>query len=211
MSGLKQKAYQLIKEQILNGKLQQGSVVSISAIARQLNISRTPVTYACLKLEHDRFVTIMPKQGVLINSISVVDAKEIYELRVAVEQYCALRIFGSIPENIRNRLHESYVKQTECIGKGDIDGFMKEDLLFHRLFLSVLQNSQFLRLFDSIQEKAHQLGMESLKSPKRQQENLIEHKEILNAMDGDDKYVFAKAIETNILKGLAFFTGGEYF
>ena len=69
LSSLTQMAYKIIKEKIVNGDLKQGEVISISAMAKKLNISRTPITYACQKLENDKFLTIAPKQGVIINTL----------------------------------------------------------------------------------------------------------------------------------------------
>lgn len=203
ISNLTQTAYKLLKEQIIEGKLRQGTLVSISAIARNLNISRTPVTYACLKLEHDKLLTIVPKQGVVINAVSVVEAREIYELRAAVEFYSAWRSFDSITEGTKEKLRDSYQKQVVCIQDNDVAGFMKEDMRFHRILLSILQNNEFLNIFENMSEKAHLLGLESLKSIRRQEENLVEHKAILDKIDGGDKVAFAQAIETNILNGLA--------
>ena len=64
-------AYNEIKAKILNGELRQGEAISINAIAEELNISRTPVTNACQKLEFEKLLTILPKQGVVINTISI--------------------------------------------------------------------------------------------------------------------------------------------
>ena len=203
ISNLTQTAYKLLKEQIIEGKLRQGTLVSISAIARDLNISRTPVTYACLKLEHDKLLTIVPKQGVIINAVSVVEAREIYELRAAVEFYSAWRSFDFITEETKKKLKDSYDKQVEYIRENDVAGFMREDMHFHRILLSILQNNEFLNIFENMSEKAHLLGLESLKSIRRREENLIEHRAILDKIEEGDKIAFAQAIETNILNGLA--------
>ncbi|MGI6004117.1 MAG: GntR family transcriptional regulator [Christensenellales bacterium] len=206
ITNLTQAAYKMLKEQIIEGKLRQGSVVSISAIARDLNISRTPVTYACLKLEHDKLLTIVPKQGVIINSISVLEAREIYELRAAIEFYSAWRCFASIAQETKQKAHASYERQVAYLNAGDIKGFMKEDIHFHKIFLSVLKNSEFLNIIENMTEKAYLLGLESLKSARRRDENLVEHKNILDRMENGDKVAFAQAIETNILNGLASLT-----
>lgn len=210
VTSLTQTAYTMLKQHIIEGKLRQGSVVSISAIARDLSISRTPVTYACIKLEHDKLLTIVPKQGVIINAISVVEAREIYELRAAVEFYSAWRSFDSITDDTKAALAASYEHQVACIRAGDVDGFMKEDMRFHKILLSVLKNTEFLHIIENMTEKAHLLGLESLKSAKRREENLAEHKNILDQIDNGDKAAFAQAIEMNILNGLASLTSEHY-
>lgn len=201
-------AYQTIKEQILNGKLPQGTGISISEMAKTLNISRTPVSNACVKLEHDKLLTIIPKQGVIINSLGVVEAKETYELRAAIEFYSAIRSFDDISTELIEKQRKSYEKQVELINSNDIKEYMKEDLRFHRAFLSVLKNSQFLDIFDTVSEKAYLLGLESMQSIKRQEENLLEHKAIIDKLEKGEKMEFAEAIEMNILNGLSSILGG---
>jgi DNA-binding GntR family transcriptional regulator len=112
-SSLTQTAYKIIKDKIVNGELKQGEAMSISAMAKQLDISRTPITYACQKLETDKFLTIVPKQGVIIHTITINDAKEIYELRAAIETYSAKRIFSTITKNDIDNLESSYIIQVD--------------------------------------------------------------------------------------------------
>lgn len=208
-TSLTQQAYTMLKQQIVEGTLPQGSIISISAIARDLNISRTPVSSACLKLEHDKLLTIVPKQGVIVNSISVVEAREIYELRAAVEFYSAWRSFEFITDAVKANLYRCYERQVACINAGDVEGFMREDMRFHKSLLSILKNTEFLNILENMTEKAHQLGLESLKSLKRREENLVEHKNILDQIENGDRSSFAQAIELNILNGLASLTNEQ--
>lgn len=201
-------AYQTIKEQILSGNLPQGTGLSISEMAKTLNISRTPVSNACVKLEHDKLLTIIPKQGVIINSLGVVEAKETYELRAAIEFYSALRSFNDMSAELLEKQRKSYERQVEFLLSKNIKGYMKEDLSFHRAFLSALKNSQFLDIFDTVSEKAYLLGLESMQSIKRQEENLLEHKAIIDKLEKGEKMEFAEAIEMNILNGLSSILGG---
>ena len=138
---LSQTAYIDIKEKIINGELPQGVVISISAVAEALNISRTPVTNACQRLEFEKFLTIVPKQGVIINTITIDDAREIYELRAAIETYSAKRAFDNISSNDIEYLKKSLDKQKQYISVGDIHSFMVEDTIFHKTLLKKYKNS----------------------------------------------------------------------
>ena len=72
---LSQQAYESIKYMIKYGELKQGDIVSISGMAEALNISRTPVTLACQRLEQERLLAIKPKQGVIITTITIATTK----------------------------------------------------------------------------------------------------------------------------------------
>lgn len=201
LGSLTQIAYKIIKEKIVNGQLKQGEVISISAMAKKLNISRTPITYACQKLENDKFLTIAPKQGVIINTITINDAREIYELRAAIESYSAKRIFPNITEKDIDYLEDSYTKQVKAVEKKDIHLFMSEDINFHKYLLAKYENSHFFSIIDNLFDRAFLLGVESCKNPVRLKESLNEHRRIIDCILNNDKNSFVEEVEKNILNG----------
>lgn len=201
LSSLTQIAYKIIKEKIVNGELKQGEIISISAMAKKLNISRTPITYACQKLENDKFLTIAPKQGVIINTITINDAREIYELRAAIESYAAKRIFSNITQKDIDYLEDSYRKQMEVVEKNDIHLFMSEDINFHKYLLAKYENSHFFSIVDNLFDRAFLLGVESCKNPIRLKESLNEHRRIIDCILNNDVNGFVEEIEKNILNG----------
>lgn len=208
---LTQKAHKMIKEKIINGELRQGEIISISAMAKKLNISRTPVTYACQKLENDKFLTIVPKQGVIINTITINDAREIYELRAAIESYSAKRGFANITKNDIAYLENSYKKQIEAVEKNNIHRFMLEDIDFHKYLLTKYENSQFFSIVNNLFDRAFLLGVESCKNPLRLKASLNEHRRIIDCLLNDDKNGFTEEIEKNILNGYTSLTGTYIF
>lgn len=110
---LTEKAYRIIKNDILYGKFKQNEVISINALSDELGISRTPITNAFQKLELEDFVTVLPKQGVFVKPITITETREIYELRAAIETFSAKRAFDMINEENIEWLKESVKKQKE--------------------------------------------------------------------------------------------------
>ncbi|HWR10324.1 MAG TPA: GntR family transcriptional regulator [Rectinemataceae bacterium] len=206
-SNLTKSAYMTLKDKIVRGELKQGEVISIAAMSRALNISRTPLANACQKLERDRLVTIIPKQGVVINSVSIVEAREVYELRAAVETYAAKKVFEYATADDIAMLEKSFQRQSEYVEKADPEKFMKEDLWFHKYLLSIRKNSQFLYVIDHVMDKSYLLGLESCRSKGRLIKSLEEHKAIIDALVVRDKDMFVSAVERNILNGLMNLTG----
>lgn len=208
---LSQKAYIDIKEKIVNGELSQGVVISISAVAEALNISRTPVTNACQRLEFEKFLTIVPKQGVIINSITIDDAREIYELRAAIETYSAKRAFDYISFKDIEYLKKSLEKQKQYISVSDIHSFMVEDTIFHKTLLNKYKNSQFFSVLDTLYDRAFLIGMRVSENYNRLKESYEEHEKIVAALENKDKNAFIEAIERNIISGYISLTGSyEY-
>lgn len=197
---LSAKAYDKIKRMILNGELKQGQAISINSMAATLDISRTPVTNACQRLEFEKLLTVLPKQGVLINTISLETACGIYELRAAIESYNAKRVLDKLTENDIMALEDSLKKQKKYHKESNSLMFMDEDIFFHRYILEKSVNYELLSVINQLYDRAYILGAKN-SNPIRMEQSIIEHEKILNAIRNKNKQVFADAIEENILNG----------
>ena len=211
ITNLTDQAYKMIKDKIVNGEFKQGDIISISAIAEQLSISRTPVTNACLRLEESKFLTIVPKQGVIINVITFNDAREIYELRAAIETYSAKRAFSNISKLDIDYLKENCTNQEMCVANKDIVGFMREDTSFHRFILTKSGNSHFFSMINTLFDRAFLLGLKTSENPIRVKQCLEEHFEIVKCLQNNNQAGFIDAIERNIINGYKSLTGNYQY
>ncbi|WP_317856021.1 GntR family transcriptional regulator [Chakrabartyella piscis] len=203
-------SYESIKRMILNGELKQGQAISISAMAESLQISRTPVTNACQRLEHEKFLTILPKQGAIVNTISIEAACGIYELRAAIESYNAKRVINLITAEDIRILKDSIQIQYSAIERKDSVAFMEADIFFHKYILEKNKNYEVTAVINPLYDRAFMLGIKNSMSDARIKSSLDEHTRIIEALEKRDIKEFADAIEANILNGLYSLTG-RYF
>lgn len=208
---LSEKAYIAIKEMILNGRLNQGEAISINSMTEILGISRTPITNACQKLEYEKFLTIVPKQGVIVNSITIDDARELYELRAAIESYSAKRAFDNIKQSDIEVLKESLEIQKKYVENRNVYEFMKEDINFHKFLLSKYNNTQFFSIINTLYDRSFIASLKSGEKSMRLYNNLKEHERIIEALEKKNKNAFVEAIEINILNGFINLTGNYEF
>ena len=197
---LSQIAYTQLKQMILSGELKQGQAFSINAMTEALQISRTPITNACQRLESEKLLTILPKQGALVNTISIETACGIYELRAAIESYNAKRVFDLLGESDIAALTASVEKQKVHATAGNIKAFMDEDSAFHRHILEKNRNEEILATIDGLYDRAYMLGITNSKGM-RPAQSVAEHEKVLDALKRRDRQGFADAIEENILNG----------
>lgn len=198
---LSQIAYEEIKQMILSGELKQGQAFSINAMTERLQISRTPLTNACQRLESERLLTILPKQGALVNTISIETACGIYELRAAIESYNAKRVFDLLDRSDIAFLESSIEQQKVHVAAGRIKEFMDEDSAFHRHIMEKNRNEEILSTINGLYDRAYMLGITNTKGM-RPTRSIEEHEKVLNALKHRDGQAFADAIEENILNGL---------
>lgn len=76
---------------ILDGEISPGRVTSQLELARDLDVSRTPLREALRMLEHEGLVVLDPNRRVRIAPLSVAEAEDLWVMRVALETV-AIRI-----------------------------------------------------------------------------------------------------------------------
>ncbi|CAG9185808.1 GntR family transcriptional regulator [Cupriavidus pampae] len=74
-----------LREAIVEGVLPPGSRLSEVQIAKQLNVSRTPMREAVIQLEREVLATILPRVGAHVRTVTRRDVEEIYTVRAALE------------------------------------------------------------------------------------------------------------------------------
>ncbi len=74
-----------LREAIVEGLLPPGSRLSEVLLAKQLNVSRTPMREAFSLLEREGLVTVVTRVGAFVRAVSARDVDEIYTVRAALE------------------------------------------------------------------------------------------------------------------------------
>ena len=74
-----------LREAIVEGVLAPGSRLSEVQLAKQLNVSRTPMREAFAQLEREGLVTVVARVGAFVRSVTLRDVAEIYTVRTALE------------------------------------------------------------------------------------------------------------------------------
>jgi DNA-binding GntR family transcriptional regulator len=74
-----------LRADILAGRLAPGSRLRQDAIAADYGVSHIPVREAFRRLEAEGLVSIRPRHGAIVTSLSASEIEELYEMRIALE------------------------------------------------------------------------------------------------------------------------------
>lgn len=77
-----------LREDILACRLRPGAELREQVLATRLNVSKSPVREALLRLAQERLVTIRPRQGYQVATVSLAEAADLLELRSVLELAC---------------------------------------------------------------------------------------------------------------------------
>ena len=80
-----QRVHERLREQILSGKLEPGAELAEVALSEQLGVSRGPIREALGRLASEGLVTVRPRRGAVVRSLSKEEFLELYQVREALE------------------------------------------------------------------------------------------------------------------------------
>ncbi len=86
---LRDNIYDALRGAILTCDLLPGQELREQDLAARYEVSRSPVREALLRLEGERLVTVLPRQGYVVNPVSLADAQDLFGLRLVLEPACA--------------------------------------------------------------------------------------------------------------------------
>lgn len=141
-------AYERLKSDILNGELPPGYQAPEPDIAARLQMSRTPVREALIRLEAEGLVALVPRRGARILSVTTQDFLEIHQILSMLEGLAASIIAQrKLPAHAFDELAVIIDAADEALEKNDLEAFAEHDDQFHRLIGS-LSNPRLQREID---------------------------------------------------------------
>ena len=194
-------AYEEIKRLILDGKLSGDMPVSENVLANMLDISRTPIRDALRRLEMDGFVRVIPNQGVVIREVSISEVKEIYDMRIALEEFVVRELADGLSDEDFRNLEAILKKQEEACEKRDAVAFHEEDRRFHDYLMRAYGNAMITNFIARLRDRIEGINVNMLKVPGNMQLFYGEHKRIFEALRKKSGEEAAKEMDEHLKGG----------
>ncbi len=180
---LKDRAYERIKERLLNNDYPPGSFLSERQLAENLGMSKTPVKAALERLESEGFISVSPQQGIVVRELSVHEIADQYEIRAALESYTVRALAGHLTTDQVARVRANLQAQSQLRGTGDVAKGVELDAAFHAQFIEFLGNREILRVVGQLRERMQRVVTQVFRiSPARMETSHGEHTAIANAV-----------------------------
>lgn len=121
-----------VRSAIVNQELLAGTRVTEAGLARQLNVSKTPVREALLQLREIGLIEPDERRGGRILSPSRTTISDAYEVREALEMFAAAAAAARAEERAIKRIHRIAERSLRAARAGDLEEFKDADDEFHR-------------------------------------------------------------------------------
>jgi DNA-binding GntR family transcriptional regulator len=180
---LRDSIYRAIRHAILTGEFQPGQELREQVLAERYRVSRSPVRDSLLRLELENLVTVLPRQGYRVNSISIPDVENLFELRLLIEPACAAAAAraddAALQALDRFRGYTKARMETE---------FIEYNSSFHRAIVDLSGNTRMVKVARDLAEQFERLVRLSLRASNSEyvHDALSEHEAIIDALQAHD-------------------------
>jgi len=155
IQSLKQQVYEYLRERMRTGEISPGSEINLDETSRKLGVSRTPLRDALLQLEMEGFVTIFPRRGVVVNTLSLRDVRNTYEIIGALESAALALSFARLGGREVRSLETLVEGMEKALDAGDFDLYYEKNLAFHDVYLDLSGNESLVRLVRTLKKRLY--------------------------------------------------------
>lgn len=186
-----------LREQIFSGELRPGARLSVPAIADELEVSRSPVRDAVMRLTQERLATEEPRRGAVVARVGPAELAGLYEVREVLEGLAARLAVENAGRKLVETLREVLAEHEEAVEAADLDRHLAADMKFHSLIRHAGGNDEVIRLLDDIQTQIR-LAMRTTTVTAGPRHALNDHRAILAAIDSGDPAEAERAARAHI-------------
>src|SRR5271170_8305624 len=190
--------YGELKEAILSGALEPGSLIDKTGLCEKLRVSRFPVSAAVSRLAYDRLVDVAPQHGSFVARISLNDARERLFIRSALEGEIAAEAARRMTRADKDALAANLKQGAVAVEAEDRAAFYAHDVAFHQILTARLGMARAHDVLESLRvhlERARRLAMSPGGRPRAA---LKEHASIADAIEAGDAPAAREAMKRHL-------------
>ncbi|UDL93662.1 GntR family transcriptional regulator [Lichenihabitans sp. PAMC28606] len=193
-ASLAERAYDELGRMILTRTLPGGSSVVEGRLAQQLDISRTPMREAILRLAAEGLLVKQGSRSYVVRQVQPVEFFQALKIRELLEAEAIELAIGRVPKSTLDGLREG-ITRLGSLGVQDTAHWEMDDRL-HLLFPEVLGNGVLVRMIRSLRVTTR---LFELTSPAgRVAADAAEHLDILKAFESGDARRARAAMVTHL-------------
>jgi GntR family transcriptional regulator, rspAB operon transcriptional repressor len=190
--------YGELKEAILSGALEPGSLIDKAGLCEKLGVSRFPVSAAVSRLAYDRLVDVAPQHGSFVARISLSDARERLFIRAALEGEIAAEAARRMTRADKDSLAANLEEEAAAVDAEDRAAFYTLDVAFHGILTASLGMARANDVLESLRIHLERIRRLTMSPPGRLRASLNEHAAIATAIETEDAAAAREAMKQHL-------------
>jgi DNA-binding GntR family transcriptional regulator len=186
---LRQVVTNALRQAILGRRLKPGEHLVEERLAAELGVSRNPVREALRVLETEGLVDFSPRQGAFVTEFSGEQAREIVEVRAALEGLCARLATRRCTPAVKVEIDALLARGDQASASDDSEELGRVHAQVHQVVARAGHNRHLSAFVQSLREKTEWLHASSLTW--RAKLSWQEHAAVLRAIASGDEELAA--------------------
>ncbi|MEK3734941.1 MULTISPECIES: GntR family transcriptional regulator [Paenibacillus] len=191
-------SYHVLKEQILQLKLEPGTKISEKEIAEQLNVSRTPVREAFMKLAEEELLDIIPQSGTVVSRINLAHVEEGRFIREKIEKEIVALACDSFGEDFRFRMETNIYMQDVCSTQKNFNKLFELDEEFHQILFDATGKERTWKMLQQLNIHFNRLRLLRLAKDSNWEDIIQQHKELYRLIVNQEKDQAMRIMENHL-------------
>lgn len=193
------RAYEALRDSIIEGRYPAGTMLGEVSIAASLEVSRTPVRAALLRLQNEGWVVIYPKRCALVQGLSERAKVDLADARFVLEATSVQRASREALDRLVAELQRSIERQRVALTAGDTRNYIDLTIEFHRHFVEVGGNEVLLELNDRLSDRQRYILFAVSDWIYAERDKMLaEHEQLVSLVQAGDIPGFGRALRDHV-------------
>ena len=186
-TNLRDQTYDIIKNMIILREIEPGKKINEEHIAKEIQVSRTPIREALCRLENEGIVKIIPRRGAFVSDLTETNVREVLLIREVLEGLVARLATENMDQKALERLRNALEKVSAIPEKDrELINYTRSEVDFHSLLLNACGNQMLKNMMEIVNSHLQIIRLRTVVIPERAQKTVKEHQQILKAIENED-------------------------
>jgi DNA-binding GntR family transcriptional regulator len=195
---LREQVVDYLREEILANHLTPGTELGEVSLAQSLGVSRGPLREALGQLAAEGLVTIVPRRGAVVKTLTQQEFLDAYEVREALESLAIKLAVPRLRDSDRAKLRRMCRDMEQAAETGDTERFFEINHDFHAFLVRASRNKTLEQMHTQLIAQMGRLLKKSVELRGGVLKSAAEHRAIVAAVDAGDAGLAARLLEEHI-------------
>ena len=187
-----------LRRRIVARHLPPGHRVDELRLAAELGVSRTPVREALKILAMQGLVTLVPRRGAIIATLTEKDVRDVLSVLMILEGDCAGEVARNAAPSEVKRLRQIHDKMEAAAAAGRRARYVELNGEFHAALEDIADNRWRRDIVTGLLRVKDQFPQRSLDLPGRMEKSLAEHRALIAAIEARDGEAASRLMQKHV-------------
>ncbi|MDX9914864.1 MAG: GntR family transcriptional regulator [Sphaerochaeta sp.] len=192
--------YRTLRAEILSLRFKPGEELNLQLLCEQLQVSRSPVRDALMRLAGDNLVDIYPQRGTRVSLINLKQVEEERFLRKSLEESAVKKLIYQGKEDDWRSMERVIEDQVAAMQDGDFVAFLETDDAFHQTIFEAIGMGRIWRIIKAQGGNHHRIRLLSFYEKNVIANIIEEHRQMVGALRTKQKDTLLALENTHLSK-----------